>query len=121
MSDIQIFQHRVDDNHLDSFWYDGLIATSGRFELIANGEIRIYLEDKDGNYLGMYDRKARDDFIEPKNDQELQKMYCDEDGYRMENNNWFEIVDEKGESVGDICDDYDKGIEWLKEVSGENL
>lgn len=117
MNKLEIVVDRIDDNHLDSFWYDGVIARAGEYELVANGDIRVNQENKDGDYIGMFDGKARDGFVEPENDQELQKLYADEDGYRMINNNWFEVIDKHGNTVGDICDDYDGGIEWLKEIS----
>ena len=117
MSDIQILIPRIDDDHQDSFWYDGLIATAGEYRLYAAGDIRFYQEDKDGNYIGMYDGKARDGFIEPQNDKELEQLYGNDNGYRLDMNNWLEVVNEDGDCVGDICDGYDDGIEWLKEVS----
>lgn len=114
---MEILIPRIDNDHLDSFWYDGLIATAGEYRLYATGDIRFCQEDKDGNYIGMYDGKARDGFVEPRNDKELEQMYGNENGYRMDMNNWFEVVNEDGDCVGDICDSYDSGIEWLKEVS----
>lgn len=119
---MNILQQRIDDEHLDSFWYDGVIATAGKYELVAAGDIRIYLEDKDGNYVGMHDGyKARDGFPEPKNDKDLEQMYGCENGYRMDMNNWFEVIDENGDCLGDICEDYDDGIEWLEEVASEEV
>jgi hypothetical protein len=118
MSELSILVPRIDDQHQDSFWYDGLIAKAGKYELYAAGDIRIYLENDKGEYVGMHDGfKARDGFVEPKNDKDLEKMYACEDGYRMDMNNWFEVVDENGDCLGDICDGYDDGIEWLKEVA----
>lgn len=118
MTDLKILIPRIDDEHQDSFWYDGLIATAGEYELVAAGDIRIYQEDDNGNYIGMHDGyKARDGFVEPKNDKDLEKMYGDEEGYRMDMNNWFEVINKEGDCVGDICDGYDDGINWLKEVS----
>ena len=118
MSELKILISRIDDEHQDSFWYDGLIATAGEYQLVAAGDIRIYQEDENGNYIGMHDGyKARDGFVEPKNDKDLEKMYGDEEGYRMDMNNWFEVVDKEGDCIGDICEGYDDGIEWLKEVS----
>lgn len=121
MSELNILIPRIDDQHQDSFWYDGLIATAGKYELVAAGDIRIYLEDENGEYIGMHDGyKSRDGFVEPKNDKDLEQMYGNENGYRMDMNNWFEVVDENGDCLGDICDSYDDGINWLKEVaSGE--
>lgn len=117
---LQIFQERIDDQHLDSMWYDGIIASMGKYRLVASGEIRIYLNDEDGNYLGMYDGKAHDEFPEPENDADLHKIYESEDGYVLDMNNWFEVIDDEGDCVGDICDDYDDGINWLKELAKED-
>lgn len=115
---MNIIVPRIDDNHLDSFWYDGLIATAGEYELVAAGDIRIYLENENGEYVGMHDGyKARDSFPDPKNDKDLEQMYGNENGYRMDMNNWFEVINKDGDCIGDICDDYDDGLEWLKEVS----
>lgn len=118
MSELKVLIPRIDDEHQDSFWYDGVIATAGEYELVAAGDIRIYLEDEKGNYIGMHDGyKARDGFPDPKNDQDLEQMYGNENGYRMDMNNWFEVINEEGDCIGDICEGYDDGIEWLKEVS----
>lgn len=118
MSKINIIVPLIDDEHLDSFWYAGLIAKAGKYELVAAGDIRIYLEDEEGKYLGMHDGyKASDDFPHPKNDKDLEKIFNNEDGYRVDMNNWFEVVDENGECLGDICEDYNDGINWLKEVA----
>lgn len=115
---MKIQQRRIDDDHLDSFWYDGIIAQAGDYELVAAGDIRIFYEDENGEYIGMHDGyKARDGFPEPQNDKDLEQMYGDENGYRMINNNWFEVINQYGDCVGDICDNYDDGIAWLKEVS----
>lgn len=115
---MKILIPRIDDDHLDSFWYDGIVATEGKYELVAAGDIRVYLEDENGEYIGMHDGfKARDGFVTPENDKELEKVYNNENGYRMDMNNWFEVVNEYGDCTGDVCDNYDDGIEWLKEVS----
>lgn len=117
MNKLEILIPRIDDDHQDSFWYDGLIATAGEYRLYAAGDIRVHQVDKDGEYMGMYDGKARDSFVMPKDDEELEKLYQCEDGYDMVMNNWFEVVDEYGDCLGDICDSYDDGIEWLREVA----
>jgi len=118
MTELKVNIPRIDDEHQDSFWYDGVIAKAGKYELVAAGDIRIYFEDENGEYIGMHDGyKARDGFPEPRNDQDLEQMYGSENGYRMDMNNWFEVINEEGDCIGDICEGYDDGINWLKEVS----
>lgn len=107
---------RIDDKHLDSFWYYGVIAKAGNLELIANGDIRVYQDDINGNYIGMFDGKARDGFIMPEDDEQLAALYGSENGYNMVDNNWFEIVNEYGDSVSDIYDNYDEALSALKEL-----
>lgn len=95
MSNIEIFEQRIDDTHLDSYWYDGLIAVGDTFELRAIGEIK---------YSGN----------EPKDDEELAKLY--EDG-KFILNNWFEINEIDGEYTGgDVIGNYDDAIEALIEL-----
>lgn len=113
---MQIQQYMIDKYHKDSFWYDGVIATKGDLTLIACGDIKIYQYDKDKNYKGMYDVKPRDNFDMPENDKELQKCYNNENGYYMDNNNWFEIIDKEGNNVADIYGMYDEAIQALKEL-----
>lgn len=125
LNKVKIYQDKIDDEHNDSFWYDGLIATkytlNNMYKLIACGEIKIIQNDKKGNYKGMYDVKARDNFDTPKNDTELEKCYNNENGYVMIYNNWFEILDENGDSVADIYGNYDDAIEALKEMTYETV
>ena len=96
-----IHQHKIDDNHTDSFWYDGLIAETENFELRALGDI---------GFTG----------DEPKDDKDVAKMY--EDGV-FALNNWFEIL-EKGKNGdfvngGDVEGDYDSALKCLIETQKE--
>lgn len=113
---VEIVQEKISKDHNDSFWYDGVIATKGDYKLIACGDIRFYYNDKDGNYLGMYDSKCRDDFPEPKNDKDLENMYLGENGFVCDENNWFEIINIYGDTIADIYGNYDEALEALKEL-----
>jgi hypothetical protein len=115
---LKILQKKISDKHNDSFWYDGVIATSGDLTLIACGDIRFYLNDKDGNYLGMYDSKCRDNFPMLKEDKDLEPMYNNENGFVCDMNNWFEIVNSDNDTVGDIYGNYDDAIDALREMEG---
>ena len=114
---LEVLTEKISDKHNDSFWYDGVIATKGDYTLIACGDIKIYEYDKYGLYKGLYDGKARDDFYKPKNDKELEKCYNNENGYVMDMNNWFEILDSDDETVADIYGNYDDALEALKELT----
>ena len=113
---IKIHFPKIDDKHNDSIWYDGLIATKGEHKLIAAGEIRIYLNDENDEYVGMYDGKARDGFPNPSNDKDLEEMYDNNSGYYMDMNNWFEILNAEGDSVADVYGNYDEALNALKEI-----
>lgn len=87
----------IDDNHLDSFWYDGLVLVfkykNKTYEVRACGEIRIY--NKEGNLV--YDCKERNEGFDfdLKTDKDLKNIGSDySDKYYYENNNWFEICEE---------------------------
>jgi len=116
---VVIVQPKIDDEHIDSYWYDGLIAHTIDYELYARGEIKIMMVDEDGNYVGMYDGKARDNYRKPLNDNDLKKVYACEGGYITDNNNWFEINIINEPDFGVIVDTYDEGIERLIEMSGK--
>lgn len=103
MNNIEIFEQRIDDKHLDSFWYDGLIATGDVYELRAIGEIRHTSDD-------------------PEDDKELSRLY-EEDKFLL--NNWFEINEIDSEySGGEVYGNYDDAIKALikleKEYKDEN-
>lgn len=98
MNNIEIFEQRIDDTHLDSFWYDGLVAQGNVYELRAIGEIK---------YSGE----------EPKDDKELAKLY--ENGSFILNN-WFEINEIDGEYTGgDVIGNYDEAISTLIKLEKE--
>lgn len=113
---ITIVQPRIDDEHIDSYWYDGLIAHTPDYELYARGEIKIMMVDEDNNYVGMYDGKDRDSYRKPLNDKDLEKVYACEGGYITDSNNWFEINVIDDPDFGIVVDTYDEGIERLAEM-----
>jgi hypothetical protein len=98
----------------DSFFYDGLIAKNGDYEMIACGDIRIYQNNKDGDHIGMYDGKARDGFdLDIETDKDLAKIDNELDSkYVWENNNWFQI-----EPDGEVYHSYSEAIKTLKELT----
>jgi hypothetical protein len=118
-SDVTIVQHKISDDKNDSYWYDGLIAFTGKYQLFARGEIKMMMVDEDGNYVGMYDGKARDNYKSPENDKDLEKVYACEGGYITDNNNWFEINVFDEPDFGLVVNNYDEGIERLIEMSSE--
>lgn len=118
-NNVTIVQPKIDDNHIDSYWYDGLIAHTIDYELHARGQIKIMMVDEDGQYVGMYDGKARDNYRAPNDDNDLKKVYRCESGYITDNNNWFEINVIDDPDFGIVVDTYDEGIERLVEMSGK--
>jgi len=119
MGKVFIIQPRIDDKHLDSLWYDGEIAETEHYKMYAAGDIRIYRNDKDGNYLGMYDGKSRDDFGEIKDDEDIERMFNSLD-YNIDMNNWFEIVSkEEPDELGEVYNGYDDCIQILEDLEKE--
>lgn len=117
---MKILQSRIDDKHLDSLWYDGLIAETEHYQLIATGDIRINRLDENGQYVGMYDGKSRDSFGEIEDDEDISRIF-NSDEYYVDMNNWFEIVCKSDpDEIGEVYDTYDDGIEMLKELEQEN-
>lgn len=115
-SKMKIVQPRIDDKHIDSLWYDGLIAETETHELWAAGDIRINRLDKDGGYVGMFDGKSRDDFGEIKDDEDIQRIF-DSEEYYVDMNNWFEITDKRDpDELGEVYGNYDDGMDMLKDL-----
>lgn len=106
----------TDKDHQDSIWFDGLIAETEDFELVAAGEIRIHYTDKDGEYVGMYDGKPRDMFPDIKDDKDLQN-----ENFIWDMNNWFEIMPKEESAMGsnEIAHTYNEAIEILKNMQKE--
>lgn len=114
MSKIKIYG-KADKKHQDSFWFDGLIAETKHFKLLAVGDIMIYQSDKSGRVIGQHNGfKSYDNFdLKLKNDKDLEKIGNDfSDKYRWENNNWFSIIGDDGSE--DVIDYYDDAIKTLK-------
>lgn len=102
-----IHQQKVSEDHLDSFWYDGLIAETDNYELMAVGEIIVF-------YKG-----------EKLNEQQALELadklnWTDKDlhNFEFDYNNWFEVLCKDG-GASDIADDYNEGIKLLLEAEKE--
>jgi len=114
----------------DSFWYDGLIASIGKYRLIASGDVRI--QTKDGE-IAYSNGDFRDSRLEKlvRSDKTLEKYVGQnyDDPYYWENNNWFEVVYASkvvdGITYIDDCDlgvveyDYTSAIRMLKAYAKE--
>lgn len=110
-----IIHQEADKESLDSIWFDGLIAETDDYELVATGEIRINLLDDQGNVLGFYDGKARDDFPDIFTDTDL-----DNENFDWDMNNWFEVIAKSPyDDTGVVADTYNEAIELLKQVQEE--
>lgn len=115
---MKIVQPKISGKHNDSIWYDGLIAETEHYQLFASGDVRINRIGADGSYKGMYDGKARDDFWEIENDDDLARIYDNTECY-VDMNNWFEIVEKDNDELGEVYDSYDDGIKILKDLEKE--
>jgi hypothetical protein len=92
-----------DREHQDSFWYDGLVAETDNFCLVATGEIKIYKEDE-----LIYDGKSRGSGFNPKTDKDL--PYDDNGEIWFENNNWFEVYSNEAGYSGEVYDTYNEAL-----------
>lgn len=110
MNKLKIHQDKIDNKHKESFWYDGAIASMGKYTAYACGEIRVALGDED-DYMNDYEAI---EYADDNNwtDKDLVK-------FNWAMNNWFEIVDDENNSI-DICYDYDEVIELLKKHNKDN-
>jgi hypothetical protein len=106
MKKIEIYQDKIDDNHVDSFWYDGAIASKGKYTVYACGEIRV-ATDFESDWMNGYEALEYAD----------ENNMTDKDLVNLEwgMNNWFEIVDDENNSV-DVFHDYNEVIEALKNI-----
>ena len=121
---LEAFNYRIDDKHLDSFWYDKEVAClkyKDRLVYVeACGDIRIHNKEGELVHDGYKDRNSGFKF--KLDDDDLKKIgnnYDDE--YYWENNNWFEIVGEKGgtyfeELRGEVYDDLDNALKDAREI-----
>ena len=113
----------------DSFFYDGLIASIGKYRLIASGDIEI--RNKEGDRVFARGKRYCDDVVF-NNDKDLKKIGNSYNhSLRWENNNWFEVVYASkivdGIAYIEDCDmgiveyDYDTAIEMLKNYAKEDI
>jgi hypothetical protein len=111
MSKLKIYQEKISGKHLDSFWYEGLIAEYNGCQLYACGEIKGVFEGSTltGNQIAPY--------ILEKGDKALEKI-------DLIDNNWYEIFLPDEDYVSD-AQDYDSAIDELveqgKNYGGSNL
>lgn len=99
-------------NRVDSFWYDGVIASEGNCILIASGDIRVIFPD--GQDLNDSHAVCHAEMLEY-TDADLAKL-------QFENNNWFEVISKQGEDIlGDVVFTYDEAIELLHQYVKENI
>lgn len=115
---MKIYQTKISNDKQDSFWYDGLIATNKGWSLYANGEQRFIKNDNKGNYLGMYDGKFRDNFLESEviDDKQVADLY-DNPNIIVDMNNWFEIINDNTGDSELLDGNYDEVIKQLLEFS----
>lgn len=98
MNNIEIFEQRIDDTHLTSYWYDGLIAKGETYELRAVGEIK-YWGDEPNDDKDVIDKYRNDQFML---------------------NNWFTINEIDGDYWdSDIYGNYDDAIKTLIKLERE--
>jgi len=118
---MKIIQEKISPKHNDSLFYDGEIASIGKYLLIACGDIEIYKENE-GRVFAR--GKHYSDIIDFDNDNDLYKEMENKDNkLSWEYNNWFELIDsESDESIlGDVAHGYDEGIELLKQYHREKI
>ena len=106
---------------LDSFWYDGTVATYKGYTLIAAGDIA---------FAPTFDNSPQADWDDiasmAKNDAGLAALVCNEGetraNYYWVNNNWFEVILPNGDCVlGDVQYDYESGIAMLVEYAKQQV
>lgn len=102
-NNITIHQEKIDESHKESFWYDGAIASNGKYTAYACGDIRVAV-DEESNWLNDYQALEYAD----------QNNWTDKDlaKFVWGMNNWFEIVDDENNSIG-VYYDYDEVINEL--------
>ena len=108
---MEIIQEKL-ENREEAFWYEGEIAKEGNCILIASGDIRVTFLNGEHHR----DQQAVDYAIE--------LGYTDKDlsNLNYDNNNWFEVISDTGEStMGDVAYTYDEGIELLLQYVREQI
>ena len=94
-----IWHQFIDDEHLDSDWYGGLIAEIQYEDLSAKiyaiGDVRVEYKDDSGNVIEVSDKNNEGLLFDElgdvlKNDKELREA-ANEGNLTYWNNNWFEF------------------------------
>ena len=102
---LKIHVEKISDDRKNVNWYDGKIASRGKYELWAHGDTTIL--NQDGDYLD------KDEF---NNDKDLDKVGWDEEGdMYFEDSKWFELVDTETNEGYDEAIDSDDYEEAIKE------
>lgn len=98
----EIIKKKISDKHEQSYWYDGQIATKGKYHLYACGEVRLNCDCK------------------PQDDKDLEKCY-ENDHFSL--NNWFEVIGDEPDDymLGDVVGTYDEGLELLDYYVEEDI
>ena len=118
---MKIHQKKVSPKHNDSFFYDGLIAETKDYELVATGEIKIRSTDNNFicNGFKSYDEETEwENNFYNWNDDDLKKI--DGDKYYWDFNNWFEVIKKEDSFEGVVYSEYDEAIEGLKTIQLES-
>lgn len=104
---MKILQRSKGPKHQDSFWYDGPIAKTERFTLVATGDIRVTF----ANEVEYRDQAARREARRRRlNDLGLQEEVT------FRNNNWFEIIDQVEIGwMGETFSSYDDALTAFKQ------
>lgn len=106
MNKLKIHQIAISDNHLDSFWYQGLIAEYGDVCLYALGEIEgIFQETKmTGDAIAQYVFNDGDSGL---------------DAIDFIDSNWFEIVAPDGVSFFVEEQNYNQALKELVMIAND--
>lgn len=105
---MDILQEKISNKHLDSFWYEGLIADTDNYELLAVGEIIVLYKDEKLNEQQALEVAEKNNWT----DKDLKN-------FQFDYNNWFEVMSKDGESYF-IADNYDEGVELLAKCEKEH-
>lgn len=101
---IRLYQARIDDEHLDSYWYDGSIAETKDYELYVSGESEL-----------------EEGYEAPKNDQDLEALYEEDAFWEIK---WFYITSLDGTEKEAVSGNYDEVmeelVEWQKRKDQKN-
>lgn len=117
---LEILIKKLNDKQTDSlFYYSGQeIARLGKCILIVSGHITLKFKENECSYK---DDNAVDELRWRKfTDKKLYNQLYDKNF--IDENNWFEVISDKGESVmGDVASTYDEAISLLKTYHAEKV